>query len=196
MFSPDFSISTSNNPGANGVYDAMLTIGRHLSVKKGRAVVKEGSNDRCFFYVKEGIFKTVRDVSGRPYILGFTFADGIACCPISLLNRLPNNFTIEAVSDAELLVCDWKDFEVYADKEKYNNLVHYILVYNLAFVERRLVDAISLNAEQAYLRLLQQQSEKLQQIPLTYVASYLGISIERLSRIRKKMKLDLSQIVQ
>jgi len=196
MFSPNFSISTSNNPGANEVYDAMLTIGRHLSVKKGRAVVKEGSYDRCFFYVKDGIFKTVKDVRDKPYVLGFTFADGIACCPTSLLSGLPNTFTIEAVSDAELLVCHWKDFEVYANTETYNNLVKYLLVYNLAFVEGRLVDAISLNAEQGYRRLLLQEPHKLQKIPLSYVASYLGISIERLSRIRKKMKIDLGQIVQ
>lgn len=195
MFSPNLFISTSNNPGANGVYDAMHTIGRHVSVKKGRAVVKEGSHDRCFFYVKEGIFKTVKDVRDKSYILGFTFADGIACCPSSLLNGLPNNFTIEAVSDAEILVCHWKDFEVYANTETYNNLVKYLLIYNLAFVEGRLVDAISLNAEQGYRRLLLQEPEKLQHIPLSYVASYLGISIERLSRIRRKIKIDLGHIV-
>ena len=196
MFSPNFSVTTSNNPVTQAVYEAMVDIGRHVSVKKGRAVVKEGSNDRCFFYVKEGIFKTVKDVGDKPYILGFTFSDGIACCPTSLLNGLPNNFSIEAVSNAELLVCSWNDFEVYADKEIYNNLVKYLLVYNLSFAEGRLVDAISLNAEQGYRRLLLQQPEKLQHIPLTFVASYLGISIERLSRIRKKMKIDLGQIVQ
>ncbi len=174
----------------------MLNIGRQLSVQKGRAVVKEGSYSRCFFYVKEGILRTVKAVRERPYILGFTFADGIACCPTSILNGMPNNFTIEAVTDAELLVCDWKDFEAYADKESYHNLIQYLLIYNLDFVEGRLVDAISLNAEQGYRRLLLQEADKLQQIPLSYVAAYLGISVERLSRIRRKMKFDLGQILE
>jgi len=195
MFSPNFSISTSSTPGANSLHDVMLAIGKQLSIKKGRAVIKEGSYNRSFCYVQKGIFKTLKEVSERPYILGFTFADGIACCPTSLLNGLPNNFTIEAITDAEVLICDWKDFELYADKETYNSIIKYLLIYNLSFVEGRLVDAISLNAEQGYRRMSLQQPDKLRQIPLSYIASYLGISIERLSRIRRKMKFDLNEIL-
>ena len=195
MVSPNFSTGNLSIPCVNDVYDIMTNVGSHQTVKKGRAIVKEGSYDRCFFYVKEGIFKTVKNVRGKPYTLGFTFANDIACCPTSLLNGMPNNFNIEAVSDAELLICNWKDFESCADKESYDDLVKYLLVYNLTFLEDRLVDAISLNAEQGYRTLLSQQPDKVQQIPLSYIASYLGISIERLSRIRKKMKFDLGQVL-
>jgi len=196
MISPNFSINNSNIPGANSIFDAILKIGKQKIIQKGQVIIKKGSHSYFFFYVKSGIFKSVAMVNDKAYILGFTFADDIHCCPTSLLKELPNNFNIQAVTDSEVLICELKDFEKFSNKEDYDRVIKYLLVQNLSFVERRLVDAISLNAEQAYRLMLLKQPDKIKQLPLSYVASYLGISLERLSRIRKKIRFDIDQILQ
>lgn len=57
----------------------------------------------------------------------------------------------------------------------------------ISILENRVVEAISLTAEQRYKKMLLQPHLQVEKIPLFYIAAYLGISQERLSRIRKKL---------
>jgi CRP-like cAMP-binding protein len=59
--------------------------------------------------------------------------------------------------------------------------------YYAVWLENRLFEFHTLDATQRYLHLLKEQSHIIQNIPLTYIASYLGISLETLSRIRAKI---------
>jgi hypothetical protein len=59
--------------------------------------------------------------------------------------------------------------------------------YYAMWLEERLFQFHSLDATQRYQLLLSEQPHFIQQIPLTYLASYLGISLETLSRIRAKV---------
>jgi len=187
MISPNFAISSSGYLGPGSIYDIIHKIGKPVSVKKGQTIIKEGAYSNFFIYIEQGIFKTVAKVDERPFILSFTFKDDIDCCARALLSGLPNSVTIEAVVDSEILVCKMQDFESVACKGDYHGIINNLLVYYLGFMERRLVEAISLNAEQAYHKLLQEHPDKMKQLPLSHVAGYLGITVERLSRIRKKL---------
>lgn len=187
--SPNFAISTSGYLGPGSIYDIIQTIGKPVSVLKAQKIINEGSCSNFFIYIEQGIFKTVARVGERPFILSFTFEDDIDCCARALLSGLPSSVTIEAVVNSEVLVCKMQDFERAACKSEYHSVINNLLVYYLGFLERRLLEAISLNAEQAYRRLLQQHPDKLVQLPVSHIAEYLGISAERLSRIRKKLSL-------
>ena len=54
-------------------------------------------------------------------------------------------------------------------------------------LHERNLDLLSLSAEERYLKFLATKPEALQQIPLKYIASYLGMTPVSLSRIRKKL---------
>ena len=187
MISPNFAISSSGYRGPGSVYDIIHKIGRPRFVQKGEAIIKEGAYSNFFIYIVQGVFKTVAKVNERPFILSFTFEDDIDCCQGALLSGLPNSVTIEAVVDSEVLICKMQDFESVACKEDYHVIINKLLLYYLGFLERRLLGAISLNAEQAYRLMLQQHPDKIKQLPFSHIAGYLGITVERLSRIRKKL---------
>ena len=187
MISPDFAISSSGYRGPGSVYDIIHKIGRPRSVQKGQAIIKEGAYSDFFIYIVRGVFKTVAKVNERPFILSFTFEDDIDCSPGALLCGMPNSVTVEAVVDSEVLICKMQDFESAACREDYHGIINNLLLFYLGFLERRLLGAISLNAEQAYRLLLQQHPDKINQLPLSHIAGYLGITVERLSRIRKKL---------
>lgn len=189
MFSPSFSIGNSSQKEVNEFFLLIQKIGKPKSIKKGTKLIRSGSHASFFFYIINGVFRSTTTVKNREYIIGFTFTDDVDCCPVSLLNGTQNNFNIEAVVDSEVLVCELKDFQNATSQKKYLGIINTVLVNYLSVVESRIMEAISLTAEERYRNLLEQQPNQVKQIPLTYIAGYLGITLERLSRIRKRLAI-------
>ena len=190
MFSSDFKIDSGNKniPETELFYSIINKIGKKKKLSKGRSIIKIGSPSTFFFFIERGVCQTSALVNEKKYSLGFSFAGDVDCCPISLLQGKPNNFLIESVTDVEILICSLHDFKKSISEVEYYKIISQVLTYYLSVIEKRLIESISLTAEKRYLNLLQLQPDKVKQIPLASIASYLGISQERLSRIRKKIK--------
>lgn len=189
MFSPDFELSNSNLPGSKNFYTLIQQIGKHKIIPKGKLLIRRGSHATSIFYVKKGAFKTIVKTPHKDYILAFTFEDDIECCPSALMDNHTNNFDVEAVTDSEVLTCEIEDFRKHAGAQECLNFTMSILRHYSVFLEAQLIASLSLTAEQRYHNLLLQQPDKIEHIPLSHIASYLGITLERLSRIRKKLKV-------
>lgn len=189
MFSPGFHLHQSSDLSKKDFFSILQQIGKPISVKKGQMIIRNGSFPSFFFFVRSGIFKTSTIVNGKEFVLGFTFEGDVDGCPVSLLFQQPNNFSIESVTDGTILICELSDFYDYCKADQYHSLVQTILIHYLHILEKRVIEAISLTAAQRYKLLIEQQPDQVNQIPLTYIAAYLGISLESLSRVRKKMKV-------
>lgn len=190
MFSPNFEITKGNKTinGAEYFFSIIQQIGEPKIIPKGKTIIRMGSQATFFFYINSGIFKSSVTVNEKKYILGFTFPGDVDGCPPGLLQTGKNNFAIEAVTEAEVLICELTDFKKACSEAEYYKIINNLLVYYLSIIEKRLVDAISLTAEKRYHQLVQELPEKIKQIPLSHLAAYLGITKERLSRIRQKVK--------
>lgn len=189
MFSPRFNIGQSTDPMAKDFFVIIQKIGKPILVKKKQAIIRKGSFPSFFFFVQEGIFKTSISINNKEVVLGFTFKGDVDGCPVSLLSKQPNDYNIQAVTEGQILVCELADFYSNCTDSQSLLFINLILTNYLRVLEKRVLDAISLTAEERYKLLLIQQPNQIKQIPLTYIAGYLGISIERLSRLRKKLKI-------
>lgn len=189
MLSPDFELSRLGFEGSSELYEWIQKTGKLKTVRKGETIIRAGSAATFLIYVKSGIFKTVIKGPRKDFILAFTFQDDIDCCPRSLLNKLPNNFNVEAITPAEVLVCNIEALKKEAGKHEFQNMAASILNHYAGFLETQLVEFFTLTAEQRYHKLREAQPEKIRQVPLALLASYLGITQERLSRIRKGKNL-------
>lgn len=158
-------------------------------VKKGETIIRYRAHPSFFFYIESGAFKTSIRQKDKTYILGFTFEGDIDCCPASLLKGMANNFAIEAVLDSKVLICELKDFQKACSPQKYAGIFNNIMANYISILENRVIETLSLTAEQRYRNLLQQQPFLIERIPLSQLAAYLGITPERLSRIRRKIQL-------
>jgi CRP/FNR family transcriptional regulator, anaerobic regulatory protein len=189
MFSPNFDIEKSSSKLAErqSFLSIIKKIGKHKKVTKGEAIIRSGSGASYFFYIEKGIFQTSTTINEKKYVLGFTFPGDVDGCPTALLENQQNNFLIEAVVNSEVLVCDMADFRKECKESEFFKIILTILSHYLPVIEKRLIDSLSLTAEKRYKQLLTEQPEKIKQIPLTLIAAYLGISLERLSRIRSKI---------
>lgn len=187
--SPAFHLHLSDSKNEKKFHDFIKLAGKPKSFKKGQVIIRQGAYPSFFFYITRGVFKTYFTTNGKQYIIGFTFAGDVDCCPSSLLSDKPNNFSIEALTESEVLICELKDFRNACTELDYLLLINALLVKYLGVIESRMADSISLTAEQRYKQLLKLQPDEIKQIPLKSIAAYLGITLERLSRIRKKLKV-------
>jgi len=188
MISPEFLFSNIPEKQSKYFFSVIQKIGKEKTVKKGETIIRHGSHPSFFFYIVSGAFKTSIKKNDKTYILGFTFPGDVDCCPASLLKGTANNFAIEAVLESKVLICELTDFQKACSAKKYAGITNNIMANYISILENRVIEAISLTAEQRYKKLLLQQPQLINRIPVSQIAAYLGITHERLSRIRKKLK--------
>jgi CRP-like cAMP-binding protein len=187
MISPEFLYHHIPEKQSRYFFSIIQKIGREKTIKKGQAIIRYNSHPSFFFYIVSGAFQTTIRKADKAYILGFTFAGDVDGCPTPLLKGMANNFAIEAVVDSTVLICDLKAFQLAIPARKYTTIMNNIMANYITILENRIIELMSLTAEERYQQLLQRQHPEIDAIPLAQIAAYLGITPERLSRIRKKL---------
>lgn len=104
------------------------------------------------------------------------------------IHRSISNENIHCITDCELLRINRDDVDISA-KLGITQMDYslQILQYHLEKNRQRTIDMSSLSAEGRYLKLLKTSPSVFQNVPLKYIASYLGIKPETISRIRKNI---------
>jgi len=102
------------------------------------------------------------------------------------MNRTISNENIECITDCELLKVNRDDVDILYQKGisiKYYTMI--ILQHFLEEEKKRMKELSTLTAEQRYAKFIKKCPNIIQNVPLKYIASYLGIRPESLSRIRR-----------
>ncbi len=157
-------------------------------IKKGEYLLTEGQVCNHVSFINQGFFRTynmVRDEE-RTQFLAFEHEYITDYC--SFVTRQPTRDNIIAMEDAEVLQLDHASmhaaFEKYPVWQKFGRL---IAEYVFVMVSFRSQDLLFKTPEELYLQLMQEKPHILDRVPLKYIASYLGITPEALSRIRKRV---------
>ncbi len=110
------------------------------------------------------------------------------------VNRTISSENIECITDCELLRCKRDDLDALFEKSPII-IKNEMQTLQKAFDDERnrVIDNITLTAERRYLKFINEHPSTLQNVPLQYIASYLGMKPESLSRIRKKF-LNKNQV--
>ncbi|MCU0326337.1 MAG: Crp/Fnr family transcriptional regulator [Spirosomaceae bacterium] len=104
------------------------------------------------------------------------------------LNRTVSNENIECITDCELLRISRDDVEIAASEGiTQKDYTVQILNKRLEANKQRAFDMANLSAEERYNKFLVENPNIVRNVPLTYIASYLGITQRHLSRLRKKL---------
>ncbi len=138
-------------------------------------------------FILDGIMRTYSiDNNGDEITMYFIKENQFAVDIESFNSRKISDINIQAITDCKLIQIDFNDFEYLK-----NNISSWgqitLEITNYALLEK-LRNRSSLVAEDAptrYEKFIQEQPEIVQRVPLIYIASYLGITPQSLSRIRK-----------
>lgn len=158
-----------------------------VTLRRNDFLVEEGDFCKCYYFVSEGILRNYYIKNGVEITTNFDLPDDIATNYTSIVLEQRSISYIQAITNATVYKMKVSDFEIL---KKQNPLIQEIkdaLVSSyVLLLEERLYSLQFCTASERYDFLIQKYPYYIQNIPLTHIASYLGISLETLSRIRAK----------
>jgi len=162
-------------------------IARTLS--SGESLHQAGEVAKHAAFVAKGCLRSyVIDPKGKEHIVMFAPENWWLADNISLATKSPSQYFVDAVEDSEILLIDPVSHERLVEKVPgYAAAFRKGLQKHAAAKDQRIVKSLSTSAEERYLDFLATYPSIATRVPQWMVASYLGVSPETISRIRKKL---------
>ena len=158
--------------------------------KKKTVFSKLGEVEDYISFIASGVVRLFipKETKDKEVTFGFSFQNQFVSAYDSFLMRKPSNYELETLSDTTLFSISYKDIQdVYANTE-FGNLIGRLVAERLLMLKsRREQSLLNETAEQRYFNLFKQRPELISVIPLKYVSSYIGVTPQTLSRIRKRI---------
>lgn len=179
-----------NQDNPNELIKVLKQLGRTAHIEKGKCILTVGEKVDFVFFVEEGCFRAFRYIDDEEVTIGFSFQGDLDTCPFAYVNKLKSSDCIEALTDSKVIKVHRRDIDALQEKTpELNILIQKLLSHYIEVLIQRNIDLRTKSAEELYRELHKRQPKEVAQIPLMYIASYLGITKERLSRIRKNFKI-------
>ncbi|MNU20770.1 Cyclic nucleotide-binding domain protein [compost metagenome] len=167
-------------------WDVMARRLQKVRFKKKEIILKYGAVENYISFVNKGIVRYTFLRDGQNVSFNFHFPNSAFSAYDSFLLRMPTEYQIQAVTDVELLRISYDDIqEVYKESGVGNTIARKIVEGLYIAKVRRELSLLTEDAETRYRRLLQEWPELVKQLPLKDIASYIGITPQALSRIRR-----------
>ncbi|MGA9639690.1 Crp/Fnr family transcriptional regulator [Flavobacterium sp.] len=159
------------------------------TLHKGDYLLRNGKTCRTDNFVVSGTLKAfyINSKTGKEEILYFAIENWWATDIESFQKQKPSIYNIQAIEKTELLQIHYDSFqEMLKQIPKLERFFRIILENYLSSLQRRIIEDNVLNAEQRYTNFTENYPKIVAKVPQYLIASYLGITAEFLSRIRKK----------
>lgn len=156
-----------------------------LSVPRGEILVKEGQHSSKAYFIVRGCARAFYLKNGKDVSDWFAFENDFISAIVSFFGDKPSPHYIEILEDSLLIEISKEDIEELATKYRdFESLIRIVVTKTMLGQQERIAAILFQTAEQKYDNLLKIYPNITQKIPLTHIASYLGITLETLSRIR------------
>ncbi|MGY8943896.1 MAG: Crp/Fnr family transcriptional regulator [Flavobacteriales bacterium] len=119
---------------------------------------------------------------------GFSFKDQFVSAYDSFLTQKPSLYQLQTLTETSVLSITYKDLQAVYKTTKIGDLIGRLTAERLFLIKsKREQNLLNLSAEERYLKLFKERPELLKIIPLKYISSYIGVTAQALSRIRKRL---------
>jgi len=164
----------------------------YLTTKKIRRkqyLLQEGDVCKTLAFVEKGALKEYTvDEKGAEHILQFALEGWIISDLYSFMTGEPATYNIEAIEDSEVvLITKSAQEEIFKKVPKYETYSRMQITGAYLAMQKRVNSLISLSLEERYLYFTSLYPTIVQRVPQHMIASYLGLTPETVSRIRKKL---------
>ena len=181
-----------SNTDYSGIKSFFLERGKKQVFQRKEYFVQQNAVSLYAGYIEKGIFHYSRtDCSGKEHIVGFSFENEFICDYSSFIKRTESLVNICALTECTVYLISLSDSLEYANTIQ--NGSHFgFRVANELFdmYYKRLLALYCESPEQRYISLMQPCPDLKEKIPLKQIASFIGVSPETISHIRKKLLFD------
>ena len=156
---------------------------------KDKLITRAGEVEHSLYYLSEGIvrFFYYNPTTDKETTVDILFAEQFFMSYASFVKREPSLFSIQALKEVTAYKIGREHLEHLIEKQKYLQIKADILEHLLIEKMQREAQFLLQSPEEIYRNLLEKDPKLIQNIPLKYIASYIGITPQALSRIRKRI---------
>jgi CRP-like cAMP-binding protein len=158
-------------------------------IRRKQFVLQEGEVCRHITFVNSGCLRAYTvDGNGEEHVIQFAIEDWWISDLHSFLSDKPATYNIDALEDSDVLLLEKEARDRMLESvPKLERFFRLLQEANYVASHRRIEDSLSASAEERYLNFLHMYPTLVQRLSQNQIASYLGITPQSLSRIRKEL---------
>ncbi len=156
---------------------------------KNRIIEEEGEIPHYLYFIVSGYMRLFHyNENGDEITLRINCPPGFFTSYFSFINQTKATENVECITECELLRITKNNLAlIISQSEAFKDFSIWVLQKSIAYNENRSKELATLTAEQRYQKFIDNYPHIIHNVPLQYIASYLGMNSKSLSRIRKKL---------
>ncbi|WP_439695536.1 Crp/Fnr family transcriptional regulator [Mucilaginibacter sp. AW1-7] len=156
---------------------------------KRSLLLKEGQVENRISFIEKGIVRFfIRQSLDKEITFAIIFENELMCCYDSFLTRQPAEYNAETITETIIWSFSYDDLQQLYATMPVSNVLGRILSEEIYLIKaKRELSALKYQAKERYLNLFKEKPRLVKEIPLKFLASYIGITPQALSRIRKQI---------
>lgn len=163
------------------------------TLRKGECAITQGAVSHHAYFIFDGYFRLCNCAEdGREDTICFGSGGDFVVSLHSLQHDMPSVFSLEAITDCHGLRISLRNFrEIIESNEEMLRWIARFAVDQIFFFEKRYMLMRNPDATARYMEFLRIQKDRALNIPIKFVAQYIGVTSETLSRIRARIRKQL-----
>lgn len=155
-------------------------------ISRNSYLITEGQIESSVYYILSGAVRAVYQSELQEHCIRFGYKGSLITSLQSLLKTEPSSYSIQAIRKTEIVRIPSVLLFSTIEKDSELNLLYKSLIENLIIQQlEREIDILTSSPDERYKRVYSRSPKLFQEIPARYIASYLRMTPETLSRIRK-----------
>ena len=191
MYERYFQEFTKKVPLAKEEQEVIINYLTVKKIRKKQYLLQEGDICKCVGFVEKGAMRLYSvDEDGSEHIVAFALEGSFMTDLYSFLTNEPSIYNIDAIEDSELvLITRSASDELRKLSPKYQEFIFQATSQAYIQLQRRMTTVLSLSLEERYKELTENHPNIVQRLPQHMIASYMGLTPETLSRVRKRISI-------
>ena len=158
------------------------------SLTKGEILLQEGNTCKYFCYVNKGLLRQFINYEGKELTIHFNEEDTFICDSVSFISKTPSQKTIIALEDSVLQMISYSNLQRFYKEIREGERFGRLLLEE-TFIEaiHYIISGLTDSPQERYLKFMRQYKNIEQRVAQKYIASFVGVTPQSLSRIRRRI---------